>query len=328
MKKIALWTLLSLSSTLIAEDTLLYELEPIVGYNNFDSDSKMQNNLFYGIRGTVYANSYYAYRLSYERADKVKYDTSKYFAQKSTDVQRISGDILMSGEEEYNVVPYVLLGVGYELLSDETSYDVSQGYISTGLGFKYQMPNNLSFNLEGRVFKKFDTKDVDYALNIGLGYMFGYATNTVAYQENFLEQNQVQEREIINATPQQEIYQQTPVVVNKPVTTKYSFEEQQAQNNPILSDVSQPTNTVYSSDESVVDEAYYVQLAAWFEDQNPKLLDRIQQGGFDAQVLDVVRKDKSAQVVVVGPFLDMSEAKQALRGLKRIKRDAYITKLN
>ncbi len=169
MKKFVLYTFLSLFTALNAQDVAQYEISPTIGYNNFDDSSKMQSKVMYGIRATAYTNEYYGYQLSYEIADNVRYST----LSKNTNMHRFSGQIIINGEEEYKVLPYIILGGGYELLSNETTHDVSQGFIDGGIGFRYLMKKNISINIEGKVLKKFDTNDMDYTMNFGVGYMFG-----------------------------------------------------------------------------------------------------------------------------------------------------------
>lgn len=208
MKKLALWTLLSATTTLFAQDVVQYEIAPILGYNTFDSSSKMKSDSMYGIRASIYANEFFGYRIAYERADDVSYDASS--EKSKTDVSRISGQLIVNGEKEYNIVPYVLLGGGYEMLSEETFHDVSQGFMNAGMGFKYLISPSVNFSLEGKVLRKFDTDDVDYTLNCALGYMFGPSVKTPEpYQPSVLDD-----------TPQSYNYSHNNAFVNEEVKKK------------------------------------------------------------------------------------------------------------
>jgi cell division septation protein DedD len=352
MKKFALYTFLSLSAAtaLVAQNGIKYEVEPVLGYNNFDSASKMGDAMLYGVRGTLYANDYYAYRLSYMRADNVDYEGSK-TSKSKTDLQRIAGDIIISGEEELHVIPYLFVGLGYEDLSQETSNDVSQAYIDGGIGFKYNLYNNLYTNLELQALKKFDTDDIDYGVNLGFGYMFGQAPKRVYEQRGALDEtplsyqkelSSINDVESVTPVAVPQTYTTTttaPVVVEQSVQPsgvngRYTFNEDQSvvsSEAEIVQPQIQPQAVAYSEvyENAVVeDNQYYIQMAAWFNTTDDKLLNKIENKGFPFELRDVIRKDRAAQIVIVGPYEKVSDAKLALRDLKKIKRDAYITKVN
>jgi len=323
MKKFALWTILSLSSLLSAQDIIKYEIEPTIGYNKFDGNSKMGNTFLYGIRGTIYPNRYYGYRLSYQSANNVKYSQSTHFSQKSTDLGRVSADILMSGEEEYNVIPYILLGGGYELLSDETAFDVNQGYIEGGLGFKYHMQNNFNLNLEAIALKKFDTNDVDYMVNLGLGYMFDPTSHTPE-----VNQPSVLDEKPIEVKPKSvEIQKQKPVIkpiaVKKDIDALYTFKD-----DTVKKHVSKKINSKTVKANKASNSSYYVQMDVWYKKQNEKLLNKIECGGYHFELKDAKRfNNKDVQLVLVGPYKSFSDAKTAYKKLRKIKKDAFITKI-
>ncbi len=342
MKKIALLTFLSVSS-IIAQDGIKFEVEPTIGYNKFDGDSKMKDSFMYGLRGTAYINCYYAYRLNYQRSDDVHYKNNSSSTStiadstkvKTTDVQRVSAQLLMSGEEDYHVIPYILLGLGYESLSDETKYDVSQTYVEAGVGFKHNWLNNLYATLEGNVLRKFDTKDIDYGVTFGVGYMFGEK-----------DDNRVEEYKpttFMNSTPEP-IVESTRTykvpassgVSTKPVIapiSKYSFEEESSASvSPTTYSSSEPVSSFIENasydvvDNSINENSYYIQVAAWFKSEDPRLLTKLDNSGLAYEVANEVRKGRDAKIVKVGPYLSYADAKADLKTVKRIKRDSYITK--
>lgn len=325
MKKIALYTFLSFSSVLIAQDVIKYEIEPTISYNSFDSSSKMESTFMYGIRGTIYQNSYYGYRLSYERADDVHYDNTS--TKKTTDLQRISGQIIVNGEEEYNVIPYILLGGGYEILSNETTHDVSQGYVEGGIGFKYHMNNDLIFDLETRALKKFDTDDIDYLVSFGLGYLFDPTiVKPKVYQPGILEELPKVKNKVL-LTPEidtKELIQ--PIVVADDISATYTFNEEQDQNIPetIAPIISTPEIIQH---EQFIEKQYYVQMAACFKKHDNKLINKLEGKGYQLYIKDAIRHEKDTQLILVGPFESSKSAKRSLRDLKKIKKDAFITKI-
>jgi len=72
---------------------------------------------------------------------------------------------------------------------------------------------------------------------------------------------------------------------------------------------------------------YYVQVAAWFNSTDEQLLNKLDSRGFIYDIENTVRKGRDVQLVKVGPYEQYTDAKLALKDLKRIKKDAYITKL-
>jgi hypothetical protein len=349
MKRYALWTLLTIGTALTAQDMIKYEIEPTIGYNNFDSSSKMESTFMYGIRGTIHPNSYYGYRLSYERSDDVHY--GKGAEKKSTDLQRVSGQILINGEEEYNVIPYILLGVGYEILSDEIKNDVSQGYVEGGIGFKYHMKNDLIFDLEAKAMKKFDTDDVDYMVNFGLGYLFNPELSRpkffqpTLFTKKRVEKQSIKPKTVKHTTIQpvkkptvnrftQPIQGEKKKLTIKPIakvdtknsdkiTALYTFKEEDLTRKKYkkYKEISK-TNIVSDSPKNI-----YIQMAAWNKKVDEKLLSKIEKGGYNFELKDATRANKDVQLVLVGPFDNISDAKSVHKDLRKMAKDAFITKI-
>jgi len=345
MKKIALLTFLSVSS-IMAQDGIKFEVEPTVGYNNFDNESKMKDSFMYGVRGTAYINCFYAYRLNYQRADDVHYkkessSTSTGSSKlQTTDVQRIAGELIMSGEEDYHVIPYVMLGLGYESLSDSTKHDVSQTYVEAGVGFKHNWLNNLYATLEGNVLRKFDTKDIDYGITFGVGYMFGEKSDSVVqrYQPKTFMDTEPTPLPVIQSKRYKAVERPT-VITKQPIAPigKYSFEEKRATSTYIApvttrTRTQEPvgnfveTNSYAIVDNSANENSYYIQVAAWFKSEDPRLLTKLDNSGLAYEVITAQRKGREAQIVRVGPYISFADAKADLANVKKVKRDSYITK--
>ena len=153
------------------EPPFTYHLGGYFGQNFADKSSRMRDNALFGIRGTVMLTPFYGINIGYERLNSIDIKEST----STIDVDRFYGQIEVDGEEQYHVVPYITLGAGYELLSsdivvDGRKYDVSQAYISGGLGFRYNFIPELSIFVEGNALWKTDTTDLDTNLVGGLVY--------------------------------------------------------------------------------------------------------------------------------------------------------------
>ncbi len=80
-------------------------------------------------------------------------------------------------------------------------------------------------------------------------------------------------------------------------------------------------------EENILDEYYYVQMAAWFEDEYSELINILEKKDYSFEVKDAYRLGRDAQLVLIGPFNSSYEAKLKLRELQKIKKDAFITKI-
>ncbi len=332
MKKIALYMVLSLCVSLKADYNVRnYEIEPFIGFNNFDGDSRMENDTIFGIRGVYNLDKNYGFRLGYEGASDISYN-SKYTTlasssvdSKITDLNRFLAEIIVNGDEEYDVVPYIFLGLGYESLSDETDQDISQGLLDGGLGFKYQAWDNINLSLEAKGIRKFDTHDIDYTLSLGVGYLFGQSlTNPhVTQVQSTVEEITLpvihKEETIVNDTVATDI-QATSNIINE----EYSSTDTSDDLTKIIDDTSIYENEMITAK----DNNYYVQMAAWFENiQNVKLKNRLQKRNYEYDIIDTTRHGTGVKLLLVGPYETKNEAKIALKKLKKIKCDAFITKI-
>ncbi len=79
--------------------------------------------------------------------------------------------------------------------------------------------------------------------------------------------------------------------------------------------------------ENISNNYYYIQMAAWFEDEYSKLINILEKKDYSFEVKDAYRLGRDVQLVLVGPFDSSYEAKSKLRELQKIKKDAFITKI-
>ncbi len=174
MKKI-LFSLVLLSATYgVANEKKLYHVNFNSGMTIFDDSIRLEDNAMYGVSVCIYEKetASYGLELGYERLNGVAYEGVKL----ETDVDRYFVNMLVDGEEELSITPYLLFGGGYENMSQiYTPYKeiTSQAFINAGLGFKYRLHDNVNITLEAKAVGKFDTESIDYVGKIGLDFMFG-----------------------------------------------------------------------------------------------------------------------------------------------------------
>jgi hypothetical protein len=326
MKKIVTTLSLLLATTILSADSAnRVEVELTAGVNKFDSSSRLSldNATMYGLRATMYESvvDKYGFQLAYEGAYGVDYGKLRANDAKESDVHRILANLVIDGDSDYGVVPYVILGGGYEFLSDEIKGEVSQGIADVGIGFRYYLDYGLTVGLEGKVIGKFDSNDLDYMGLFSLGYAFNsnkVPDNTPINASNKIEQTP---RAIINDTT---LVKQTEVVPTE-VHIDTKINEVVIDNTAVVSDV--VVDSVTINDEVVSDGMYYIQVAAYQSRKTYPTVKKVKALGFDN--VSVKQKESSIgtlNAVVVGPYTTKDEAIHDLVRIKKVDRKSYIAK--
>ncbi len=341
MKKTIITLSLLAVSSLIASDDIRAEIAVTAGYNKFDSASKMDDASMFGIRATMYEDEVnkYGLQVGYEGATGIEYENSTV----QTDVHRIFTHLVVDGEEEYNVIPYLFLGGGYEFLTDEIKGEPSQGFLDLGLGFKYFIDNNFKALIETRAIGKFDTRDLDFNVNVGIGYAFGGKQRTVF-------------EPIIALGPQKDAKKIAPKtainIVKAPmVQTTNHMDELTAMVNEIDTGVktssypkastvapissydeipmatTMPFNEVPTSgykEVSISSGEYYVQMAALDSTSTQPVVNDLTGNGYSNTI---VHTRGNTNLVLVGPYLTRADALTAKSALKSIRPDAFLYRM-
>ena len=157
-------------------DTYPYHVGVDAGISLFDDESHLENSVNFGVNGAVYMDQEqeYALQVGYENVSDVAYEEISL----KTEVHRFYANVLVDGEREYGVTPYLLFGGGYESLSKryiKYTKTINQPFVAVGLGFKYQLLNQFNVNLETKILGMVDSETVDYVNKVGVDYMFGEA---------------------------------------------------------------------------------------------------------------------------------------------------------
>ena len=348
MKKISMIALLLAGLTQIhaqeREAPFTYHLGLHFGKNYTDSSSKMRDNALYGIRTTVMLTPFYGLSLGYDRMESIDIKESP----DTIDAQRYYMQIEVDGEEQYHTVPYITLGVGYEDLSkdiyvrDETTgksnkYDVSQLYISGGLGFRYNFIPELSLYAEGNVLYKTDTTDVDYNLLAGLQYHINATTCDKTYVTDRLREKP-QEQTVLHtgpvnvystwekAHPPRSAVKATGSGKSagmKRTHRKAKAQKAAAKRRHHLTH-RRADHTPRKGD--ATGGGYYVVLGAYKTEKalNTQIR-RLERAKIPYLLRDSSRKGMT--YVLSGAYPTRSKAVHALKRLKKIQRDAYIAKM-
>ncbi len=151
-----------------------YHINVHSGLNVFDDSQHLENGSLIGASVAFYEKETqsYALQLGVERLSGIDYEGIVL----DTDIDRYYLNMIVDGEEELSITPYILLGAGYEQISRvyEAYADTkSQGFLNAGLGFKYRLNDYFNITLEARAMGKLDSRNVDYVSKLGLDFMFG-----------------------------------------------------------------------------------------------------------------------------------------------------------
>lgn len=288
-----------------------------IGSNNFDNKEGVDSATTLGIRGDFYLDGLYHMDLGYENLGSVDFENGS----GDTKVQRVYTQFSADGEEEYHVVPYMGVGVGYEKVSDEIDELKSQPFISLGIGFRYNISNNFNFLLDGRALWKTSTRNINFLTSFGVGYMLDAEpinNQIVKEQEIVIPKHKLEIEPVATSAPKQ---------VNISSVFSKSSSVIPIQNRPNLLPVVQSA-TVQAPIQKVEQQytnqsnGTYIQVAAYSKFQPRALLSKLTQSGHKV----ILRKSGSMKKALIGPYRTKTEALNALKSIKKITRSAFIYK--
>ncbi len=321
-------------------DPFTYHVGGYFGKNIADDSSKMRSDTLYGIRGTVMLTSFYGLSIGYERIDKIDVKDS----DKTVDLQRVYTQIEVDGEEQYHVVPYITFGGGYEMLSNDimvkgNKYDVSQFYVSSGIGFRYNFIPELSATLEANLLWKTDTSDLAYNYVAGLVYHINATTCDNTYVTQRLKE-EPKEKSVLHAgrvndfsgwdKPTQKSFHRRKIIVPVPKEKIVLQEEikpvRKLHKIKPVYHVSKPKK-IKKSHISQKDEGFYIMLGAYRSKESVKnMISKLEKNNISYLLKD--NRHKGLTYVMAGTYPNRNEAQSNLQRLKKIQRDAYIAKMN
>ncbi len=283
-----------------------------------DSDSYIDNHiLLYGLRATIYESEVdkYGLQLAYEGATGADYTHRAMGKPNDTAIHRVMANLIVDGEEEYSILPYVAFGVGYEKLGDEyPKHETSQAFGNVGMGFKYDLGNGFNTSLEGRYIGKFDTGDNDFSI----GFVFGYELVPSNANKEYSSDDRFHKATIMEniALPSETAKSRVTVVKVRPNYTDYQQYTQDVSSTPKSNDIE---NSPYT--EVVSDSGYFVEVAAYRTTPTQSMVDRLVSAGYS----NVTTKDQNGiSLVLVGPYQSRAEANEIKAGVRSIAHDAFI----
>jgi opacity protein-like surface antigen len=320
-----------------------YEITPMIGkkvYNYSDDAPRFDDGeVLAGVRGNVYFSERGSVQLGFEASKGNKMGTGTPTADHGaeTDLERGMLNLQYDVPSRGKITPFVMAGAGYEKLHrDEPSTNVdSQAFLNAGAGLKYAVNDRVDIVAEGRVIHKVEDKDNDAIASVGVGFKFGNSRCKSAVKG--IPVKALTMKELAALTPKKAVAEVKTVAPVEPVALPVVDAKVEAvTSEPEVVD----TKVVYDSNdvnvcnmaESVsetssdvsVDEGYFVQVIALRKNSPDVITSRLDAKGYNY----TLREDGTLTRVLVGPYSSRQEAASALKGLKRIRRDAFIYHAN
>ena len=248
-----------------------------------------------------------------------------------TDLERgmlnVQYDIPTRGKLE-RVTPFVSAGLGYERLhKTEASTNVdSQAFYNAAAGLRYSINDRVDLVGEGRWIHKVEDTDDDAMIGVGVGYKFGNSCNALSLAD--LKQRTPKVVHIVEPVVASPIVapKVAPVAV-APVVTQPAAEviDTRIEYDSGVVDMCQEGGMVDAScpagrDLSADVEGYFVQVIALRKNSPDVIASRLDAKGYNY----TLKEDGDLTRVLVGPYESRHAAASALRGLKKIRRDAFI----
>jgi cell division septation protein DedD len=317
------------------------EVMPTVGKAfKAEDDSLKDDEILYGVRGTVFLNEEIAVQAALETSTD---NEIKNHPGAKTDIERVSANIIYEKDLGSRIRPYGIIGVGNETthgLTAPSTGDGSQGFINAGAGLKFGLSKHIDLVTEARWLRKLTNDDNDIIATIGLGVNTGSSkcAAPVAAVPSVTETSDVQNA--INLAEFRKLSQKkaTEAVVKKPTvvetvtTTTHAVVEESVPADAIVLDedatVTETVETSFVEEAPASEDGYYVQMAALFKGNGESLIRRLEQKNYPYVIHNVTRGGKKATLILVGPYHSKLEASVASKYLKRLKKDAFIYHMN
>ena len=322
-----------------------YEITPMVGkkiYNYSDDAPRFDDGeALVGVRANAYVTERVSVQLGVEASKGNKQGTGTPTADNGaeTDLERGMINVQYDIPSKGKITPFINAGAGYEKLHrDEASTNVdSQAFLNVGAGLRYNVNDRVDLVAEARVIHKVEDQDDDAIGSIGVGFKFGNTCASTAPKG--ISTKALTLDELAALAPKKVEEQVAPVA---PVVEEVEEEIVDAKVAAVRASADVEPNIVYdTSDVNVCDVntpssmteeetidadtfsdvlGYYVQVIALRKNSPDVIISRLNDKGYDY----VLKGEGNLTRVLVGPYENRSAASSALKGLKKIRRDAFI----
>jgi cell division septation protein DedD len=316
------------------------EVMPTVGKAFKASDDSLQDDeILYGVRGTVFLNNEVGVQAAYEASTS---NVLRNSGGAETDIERVSVNAIYQKDTGKRVRPYILVGMGNESTHGSVApkqNDGSQGFINAGAGLKFGLTKRVDVVTEAKWIRKLSNNDDDIIATVGLGVNTGVnkpkapsipSVNATSEAQNALNLAEFRKLSKEKAAASAVAAAAPAVAVAAPLEV---VDEGIPADAIILDEsaiVDQPATFVEDEviQPAASDSGYYVQMAALFQGDGSALTSRLEQKDYPYVLHNVTKGSREATLVLVGPYESRTEASVALGHLKRLKSDAFVYFMN
>ncbi len=260
-----------------------------------DSYYLSYSRFFYGIRAGVPLPNDKELQFAYEQGNNVNC--------KGLDLKRF----YINGMQYFNspadqFSPYVLLNAGYET-STIHYHKPNQFFAGFGGGVRINFDPRFYTYLEARLLKRLETGDTDLVMTLGLAYQF--------------------ETEALSGLPK--ITTQPTIAPATQTVTPATYTPELLAEAPAPELIEEERVTVKPrKSHTAVHRHYYVQLGLYAKTDPRALVRKARKKGFHVKIRHIKRGGRKMRLVLSGPYRSKKQAKQKLRGLRKIVPDAFI----
>ncbi len=308
-----------------------YEITPMVGkkiYNYSDDAPRFDDGeALIGVRANAYLNSQVSVQLGVEASKNNKMGDGG-----ETDLERGMLNLQYDVPTKGRVTPFVMAGAGYEKLHRSAPQNVdSQAFLNAGAGLRYSVNDRVDLVAEARAISKVEDGDKDIIGSIGVGYKYGNTCETKPVKG--IPIKALSMKELAALTPKKAavvevapveatVVSPSPIVVSAPVVpveTKIVYDS----NSVSVCDVTSGnvTESIDSFEDASNDiQGFYVQVIALRKNSPDVIISRLNAKGYD----HVLKGEGNLTRVLVGPYESRLAASRALKGLRKVRHDAFI----
>ena len=299
-----------------------FEITPMVGkkiYNYSDDAPRFDDGeVLIGVRANGYLTNQVSVQLGVEASRNNQMGDGG-----ETDLERGMLNLQYDLPSKGKVTPFVLAGMGYEKLHREAPLNVdSQAFVNAGAGLRYSVNNRVDLVAEARAIRKVEDDDDDIIGSIGVGYKYGNSYQTKPAKGISVKALSIKELAALTpvAPVETAIVEPIPtpaaeVPAAEVIDTKIVYDTNHV-------NICDSDTTVSGSDEdsSTEIQGYYVQVIALRKNSPDVIISRLNAKGYD----HILKGEGNLTRVLVGPYESRGAAKSALRGLKKVRHDAFI----
>jgi len=326
-----------------------YEITPMVGkkiYNYSDDAPRFDDGeALIGVRANAYVTDRVSVQLGVEasKGNKEGTGTPAAYNGAETDLERGMVNVQYDIPSKGKITPFINAGAGYEKLHrDEPTANPplsSQAFLNAGAGLRYNVNKRVDLVAEARVIHKVEDQDDDAIGSVGVGFKFGNTCASAAPKG--ISTKALTLDELAALAPKKVEKPVAPVVAPvAPVEVVAEEEIVDAKEAAVRGVAEKEPNIVYDTskvnvcdvnapmaEDETIDadtfsdmRGYYVQVIALRKNSPDVIISRLKAKGYD----HVLKGEGNLTRVLVGPYENRAAASSALRGLKKIRRDAFI----